>query len=105
MAVFAEATTSNGTVLFPFKRGAFQGMRTIVPSYTTCDYGMISPYYDTCDFLPLALILLCSLQVNRLKLHIMPEFTPNPIMLEKHADKGKEPWEIYAWCVRDAITV
>ena len=33
----------------------------------------------------------------------MPEFTPNAYMLEKHSDKGREPWEIYAWCVRDAI--
>ena len=32
-AVFAEAMTNNGTCLFPFKRGAFQGMRTIIPSY------------------------------------------------------------------------
>lgn len=35
---------------------------------------------------------------------IMPDFTPNPWMLEKYADKGKEPWEIYAWCVRDAMS-
>lgn len=34
----------------------------------------------------------------------MPDFTPNPWMLERHADKGREPWEIYAWCVRDAIS-
>ena len=34
----------------------------------------------------------------------MPEFTPTPYMLEKHADKGEgEPWKIYAWCIRDAI--
>ena len=34
----------------------------------------------------------------------MPDFTPNSWMLEKHADKGDEPWEIYAWCVREAIS-
>ena len=33
----------------------------------------------------------------------MPEFTPNEHMLELHKDKGKEPWEIYAWCVQDII--
>ena len=27
--VFAEGTTSNGTCLLPFKRGAFAAMRTI----------------------------------------------------------------------------
>ena len=34
----------------------------------------------------------------------MPDFTPNPWMLERHADRGDEPWQIYAWCVRDAIS-
>ena len=34
----------------------------------------------------------------------MPDFTPNAWMLENHADKGKEPWEIYAWCLRDAMS-
>ena len=34
----------------------------------------------------------------------MPIFTPNEAMLEKHADKGKEDWEIFAWCVREAIS-
>lgn len=24
-------------------------------------------------------------------------------MLEKHNDKGEYDWEIYAWCVRDAM--
>ena len=103
-AVFAEACTSNGTCLFPFKRGAFQGMRTVIPSYTTFPMmGMIRPFYDTVEFFPLVILLCSSLQINMCKLHIMPEFTPNSIMLEKHADKGNEPWEIYAWCVRDAM--
>ena len=34
----------------------------------------------------------------------MPDFTPNPYMLDKYDDKGNDPWEIYAWCVRDAIS-
>ena len=33
----------------------------------------------------------------------MPDFTPTPWMLENHSDKGDEPWEIFAWCVRDAM--
>lgn len=35
---------------------------------------------------------------------ILPEFTPNSVMLTKHADKGNEPWEIYSWCIRDIIS-
>ena len=33
----------------------------------------------------------------------MPSFVPNHYMLEKHEDKGQFDWEIYAWCLRDAI--
>jgi len=33
----------------------------------------------------------------------MPPFTPNDYLFEKHADKGKEKWEIFAWAVRDAM--
>ena len=48
-------------------------------------------------------LILSSLSFRHQKLKVMPDFTPTPWMLEKHADKGSEPWEIYAWCVRDAI--
>ena len=103
-AVFAEATTTNATVLFPFKRGAFQGMRTVIPSFTTFEWmGQIRPVYDTVEFFPLVFLLLSSFQTNCVKLRIMPEFVPNPRMLELHADKAEQPWEIFAWCVRDAI--
>ena len=92
LALFAEATTSNNKVLLPFKRGAFQGMRTVIPSYSTYTHGMISPHYDTVDLVPLFMILLSSFQRNTATLHIMPDFTPNTYMLAKHADKGEEPW-------------
>jgi len=34
----------------------------------------------------------------------MPEFTPTLKMLELHADKGAEEWEIYAECIREAMS-
>ena len=39
----------------------------------------------------------------KITLTILPEFTPTLKMLELHADKGKEDWEIYAECVRDLM--
>ena len=79
-------------------------MRTVIPSFTSFEWlGQIRPVYDTCDFFPLAFLLLSSLETNCVTLNIMPEFIPNPTMLEMHADKGEQPWEIFAWCVRDAI--
>ena len=91
-AVFAEGTTTNGRYLLPFKRGAFQGMRTVIPSFTIMQTGMVSPLYDTCDMFPLWGLMFSSLQPNFMTLKIMPEFTPNTKMLEMHADKGEDPW-------------
>ena len=39
----------------------------------------------------------------KITLTICPEFTPTMKMLELHADKGEEDWEIYAECVRDLM--
>ena len=103
-AVFAEATTNNGSCLFPFKRGAFEGMRTVIPSYVEITSGQVRPYYDTCEMIPLFVLLFSSFNTMTVTLHIMPEFTPNTRMLELHADKAEQPWEIYAWCVRDAMS-
>ena len=50
------------------------------------------------------LLLITSLHPRCAKIIILPEFTPNTVMLEKHADKGDEPWQIYAWCIRDIIS-
>jgi hypothetical protein len=33
----------------------------------------------------------------------MPPFQPNDYLWEKHADKGEEKWEIYAWAMRDLM--
>lgn len=33
----------------------------------------------------------------------MPVFIPNDYLYEKHKDKGKEKWEIFAWATREII--
>ena len=104
-AVFAEATTTNGKYLLPFKRGAFQGMRTVIPCFFEFDYcGQIRPVYDVLEILPLIGLLYAQITPMKGTLHIMPEFCPNSIMLDRHSEKGDEPWQIYAWCVRDVIS-
>ena len=104
IGIFAEGTTSNNTSILPFKRGAFQGMRTIVPTAFNIDYGQISPCYDTVPMHVIFVLLMSSLDLINCTTTIMPEFTPNTVMLEKHADKGKDPAEVYAWCIRDIIS-
>ncbi len=79
-------------------------MRTITPSNFSITSGQVSPTYETIDLFPLVILVLSSLYFRWGKVTIYPDFTPTPKMLELHADKGKEPWEIYAWCVRDVIS-
>jgi len=103
--VFAEGTTSNGRALLPFKRGAFAAMRTVQPCFVTLSDGQaVRPCYDIMN-LPELLVMLCSrFSFTTSTLTIMPPFMPNEKMLELHADKGEQDWEIFAWCVRDAIS-
>ena len=79
-------------------------MRTVTPSFFSISSGQISPTYEIIALGPLQILLMSSLYFRWAKISIMPDFTPNPWMLEKYADKGNEPWEIYAWCVRDAMS-
>ena len=104
LGVFAEGTTTNGSALLPFKRGAFEGMRPVVPSFVTYDCGgQVRPTYDCLPMPLLSLLIFSSLQFNTVTLNIMPEFRPNKVMLSKHSDKSGENWKIYAECVREAI--
>ena len=59
--------------------------------------------YSILDMPVLFIMLMSELACRTATLHIMPPFTPNDAMLNIHKDKGTEDWEIYAWCLRDAI--
>ena len=79
-------------------------MRTVQPTYIKIEGGDVQLTYSMIDILVLMLLLSSELSVRKATLNIMPPFEPNEVMLTKHADKGKEDWQIYAWCVRDAIS-
>lgn len=100
--VFAEAGTSNGTGLINFKKGAFFAEKAVEPMYMKYQWTTFNPAYETMEFLPHAIMHL-SWCFARCNVRIMPPFQPNEYLFEKHTDKGKERWEIYAWAVRDAM--
>ena len=79
-------------------------MRTVVPCYIKIEGGMVTPSYETVELGPIIILMLSQISYTRSTLYILPEFTPTPDMLEMHADKGKEPWEVFAWCIRDIIS-
>ena len=102
--MFVESTTTNGTHFLPFKRGAFAGMRTVTPSFIKSSHGQVKPTYEGISMFPFVFLLMSSFSIGFATTNIMPEFTPTPWMLANHADKGKDPWQIFAWCVRDAMS-
>merc|ERR1711920_619675 len=64
---------------------------------------MFMPIFDVINFWVLYILMASSFCMYNCTLYIMPEFTPTKKMLEMHANKGKEDWEIYAECVREAM--
>lgn len=101
-AMFCEGATTNGTALLKFRRGAFIGEKRVTPIYFKYPVHGFSSAYEVIDFLPLSIMTLCwaCLKCN---VNIMPDFEPNDYLFKKHADKGNERWEIFAWAVRDAM--
>ena len=65
-------------------------------------YNMVSPAYDCIPFVPLFILQFCDLY-STCTIKILPPFIPNDYLYKKHADKGEEKWEIYAWAVKDAM--
>lgn len=78
-------------------------MKTVQPCYVKISNRFMSPCYDAMDFWQNWILICSSLCMYKCTLYIMPEFTPNNLMLKKHADKGTEDHEIYAECVREAM--
>ena len=103
ITIFPEGSTTNGTHIAKFKRGAFLSMRTIQPCVVKVTDGMVNHAWECLPYAYFLVLSVCSMSWYSCKVYMLPEFTPNMIMLEKHADKGSEDWEIYAECIRDAM--
>jgi len=79
-------------------------MRTVIPTFVKFDQNRyMLPTYDTLPFWSVLIMYLSSFCFHHLRMTIMPEFTPTNWMLENQSKKGKEPWEIYSECVREAM--
>ena len=78
-------------------------MRTVQPCFVKVSDSTVSLTTDGVDLIIIAIHMFCNLGFRKATVSIMPPFTPTDTMLEMHADKGNTDWEIFAWCVRDAI--
>jgi len=77
ICLFAEGSTTNGTKILKFKRGAFVGMRAVQPCFIKFTHGMVRPTYDIIEFWDLIILLIASFSTSRVTVFIMPPFRPN----------------------------
>ena len=103
--IFVEGTTSNGTSLLSFKKGAFLNNVPVKPSLIILNRESISLAMDVIEMLYHLFIVICTPYFT-VKLIKMPVFAPNEYLYtkSKFADEKKEKWEIFAEAVRDAMS-
>ena len=98
LLIYPESTTTNGTELLAFKRGAFIGEKRVRPIVAVQDPdapmsiaqgGFIT---SISDILPIILVNLSWLGFFRIQFKVLPDFEPNEFLFKTHADKGKERW-------------
>ena len=91
-------------------------MRAVTPCYVKFNLNYFEPFCDVIDIPTTIVLMMCSLCCYKTQLNIMPTFQPTDYMLRtfeskisgvKDSEQGGEvqPWEIYAWCLRDAMAV
>ena len=75
-------------------------MTPVFLKYKEC---MVYSAFEVVDQGLIMLLNLCWLPGFICELGVLPPMVPTEYLFEKHADKGKERWEIYAWAVREVI--
>jgi hypothetical protein len=87
-----------------FKRGGFASLRACKPVVLKYIWSSLSPAWDVIPFMPL-MIMQMSLFYVRCDVLELPPMIPNDYLFEHHANKGDEKWEIYAWAMREVMSV
>ncbi|CDW83074.1 acyltransferase family protein [Stylonychia lemnae] len=103
LCIFPEGGTTNGRYIVNLKKGAFIADRCVQPVVLDYQYDMFSPAWDITPLLPLVFLQFSLIISSTCNLIELPPFQPNEYLYTKHADKGKEKWEIFAWAVRAAM--
>jgi hypothetical protein len=86
-----------------FRKGAFASLKKVIPVSMKYVVDTYSPAYDIVPIFPLGIMQMSLFKKFEVNAQFMPAFTPNEYLFKKHADKGTEKWEIFAWAVRDVI--
>ena len=104
LVIFPEGSTTNNTTLCKFRRGAFFDLRKVQPVTLKYKHGMVHPAIESLDEPFTVFLLCCTLTPMFVEVKKLPVFAPTEYLFTKHADKGKEKWEIFAWACRDIMS-
>jgi len=90
-----------------FKKGGFYSELAVTPLVIQYEYGMMSPAYDYCDFLPLFILHMCSIDFKAV-IYEFPPFVPNDYLFNHYAKsrkdfEGKERWDVFGSSVREIM--
>lgn len=103
LLIYPEGTTSDGTFLYSFKKGAFLNEKKICPMILKYSSGSaVDPCWDIVGIKPM-IVLQLSWYCHSCHLYQLPDFEPNEYLFETHKDKGATRWEIYAWAMREIM--
>jgi len=104
LLIFAEGTTSNGSSVLPFKKGAFLSNLPVKPYLILLNNGELSLAMDVIEMLYHIFIVICNPYFTVTLMHF-PVFCPNEYLYSKSifANEKKEKWEVYAEAVRDVM--
>lgn len=102
--IFPEGTTTNGSYLITFKKGAFA---TLLPIKPTILHPNITSYHLGSGSSDVTINYLRSLSqlYTRLEYIELPIMTPNEYMFKNFESYGKEKWEIYAAVAREIMSI
>ena len=78
-------------------------MKAVTPVVIKYDWKNFSCTWDSMTFLGQAPLMYSYPTTYGCTVTILPPFLPNKYLLDRHKEKGKENWEIFAWAVRDIM--
>jgi lysophosphatidylcholine acyltransferase/lyso-PAF acetyltransferase len=109
LVIFPEGTTTNGTGVMEFKKGAFFAELPVMPVYVKLHrFGPVNYADDITEAFQTVSLYMSSLTLSHLELHVMPIFRPNDYLFKAYLQEldtfgEMARWKVYAEAVRDVI--
>lgn len=105
LLIYPEGSTSNGSHIIKFKRGAFMSLRKIKPHVSTFKAltGVRPVHGDAINIFTYCIVLAQILFAVYI-IQELPVFEPNEYFWKNHWQEGKEEkWEAYARVIREIM--